>query len=113
MQLLVEGKIIYAYAPKIEFGVYDEPIEKWGMFDEYGNILYYAIDHGFTLVTDVELPSDFEEGKYFYENGKFVLNEDWQPYVPMPSTEERISELEAQNAMLMECVLEMSEIVYA
>lgn len=30
-----------------------------------------------------------------------------------PSAEERIAELEAQNAMLLECVLEMSEIVYA
>lgn len=32
---------------------------------------------------------------------------------PEPSAEERIAELEAQNAMLLECVLEMSEIVYA
>lgn len=34
-------------------------------------------------------------------------------YIPKPSAEERIAELEAQNAMLMSCVLEMSEIVYA
>lgn len=27
--------------------------------------------------------------------------------------QERIAELEAQNAMLMECILEMSEIIYA
>lgn len=32
---------------------------------------------------------------------------------PEPTAEERIAELEAQNAMLMECVLEMSEVVYA
>ena len=32
---------------------------------------------------------------------------------PVPTQEERIAELEAQNAMLMECLLEMSEIVYA
>ena len=30
-----------------------------------------------------------------------------------PTQEERIAELEAQNAMLMECLLEMSEVVYA
>lgn len=30
-----------------------------------------------------------------------------------PSPEERIAQLEAQNEMLMSCVLEMSEIVYA
>lgn len=30
-----------------------------------------------------------------------------------PTAEERIAELEAQNMMLMECLLEMSEVVYA
>ena len=30
-----------------------------------------------------------------------------------PTQEERIAELEAQNMMLMDCLLEMSEIVYA
>ena len=39
------------------------------------------------------------------------------PEIPTPETEptaeERIAELEMQNAMLMECVLEMSEVVYA
>jgi len=30
-----------------------------------------------------------------------------------PSTDERIAQLEQQNAMLTECLLEMSEIVYA
>ena len=32
---------------------------------------------------------------------------------PEPTAEERIAQLEAQNEMLMNCVLEMSEIVYA
>lgn len=32
---------------------------------------------------------------------------------PGPTAEERIAELEAQNEMLMACVLEMSEMVYA
>ena len=30
-----------------------------------------------------------------------------------PTAEERIAELEAQNTMLLECVLEMSEVIYA
>ena len=30
-----------------------------------------------------------------------------------PTTEERIAELEAQNEMLLQCILEMSETVYA
>lgn len=32
---------------------------------------------------------------------------------PGPTAEERIAELEAQNEMLLSCVLEMSEMVYA
>lgn len=31
----------------------------------------------------------------------------------VPSTEDRLKELESQNQMLMECLLEMSETVYA
>lgn len=101
MQILVDrSNYVVAYAPIIEFGVYDEPIEKWGMFDEEGRILYYAIDNFFTLVKDVTLPNDYEDGKYFYENGEFVLNEDWKPFVPEQSMEERIAELEKQLANL-------------
>lgn len=33
--------------------------------------------------------------------------------MPVPTTEERLKELESQNQMLMECLLEMSETVYA
>lgn len=33
--------------------------------------------------------------------------------VPVPTTEERLKELESQNQMLMECLMEMSETVYA
>ena len=32
---------------------------------------------------------------------------------PKPTTEEHIAQLEAQNEVLLECLLEMSEIVYA
>ena len=32
---------------------------------------------------------------------------------PKPSTDERVAQLEAQNETLLECLLEMSEIVYA
>ncbi len=32
---------------------------------------------------------------------------------PVPTTEDRLKELESQNQMLMECLLEMSETVYA
>lgn len=97
MKLLVSDKSIVEAAPNIEFGIYDEDIEKWKLSDEEGNLIYYAIDNGYTLVEGVELPSDYESGKYYYENGEFVLNEEWQPF---KSTEERIAELERQLANL-------------
>ena len=33
--------------------------------------------------------------------------------VPAPTNEERIAELEAKNQMLTQCLMEMSQIVYA
>lgn len=110
MRLLVKGKQIIAVAENISFGVFDEPREKWSICDAEGNTLYYILDDGFQLVEGVTLPDDYESGAYFYENGEFVLNEEWEPYV---STEDRIAELEAQNEMLKTCLLEISEIVYA
>ena len=32
---------------------------------------------------------------------------------PVPTSEERITELETQNQMLIECLMEISQIVYA
>ena len=104
MNLLVHEKHIIAIAQTITFGVFDEPIEKWGLFDEDGNVMYYALDHDFTLVENVELPSDYVDGKYFYENGEFILNENWAPYV---SPEERIAILETQNADSIEIEAEL------
>lgn len=41
------------------------------------------------------------------------MQEESRKPVPAPSTEERIAELEEQNAMLTECLLEISEIIYS
>lgn len=98
MKLLVKGSVIIAYAPNIEFGVYDEPIEKWKLADEFGKTMYYMIDNDFALVEDVELPSDYEDGKFLFEDGQFVENPEWEP--PLPSAEERIAELEKKVAEL-------------
>lgn len=100
MQVLVDSKynMIVAQAPKIVLGVYDETFEKWGLFDEDDRILMYVIDHEYTLYDDVVFPVDYVDGKYIFKDGKFILNEDWQP--PLPSNEERIAELERQLANL-------------
>lgn len=99
MQLLVHEKEIIVVAPKILYGVFDEPFEKWALQDNDGNLLMYVVDSGYTLVENVELPEDYEHGKYFYENDEFVLNEDWEMYKPLPSNEERIAQLEETVAI--------------
>ena len=101
MKLLVMKGHIVGIAENITFGIYDEDIEKWRLADENDNLMHYMIDSDFELVEDVTLPDDYEGGKYFYENGEFVLNEDWKPYV---STEERISILEEENVKLNEAI---------
>lgn len=98
MKALIKGNDIIAFAPNIEFGVYDEDFEKWKLSDEEGNLMFYAIDYGYTVADNVDIPSDYVYGKYLYEDGEFVLNEDWQP--PLPSTEERLAQLEEQLANL-------------
>lgn len=107
MDLLVKKKAISVKAEQI---VYNAEAMHWDVLDGVGTFLYAAADDGSVLVKNVTLPEDYEDGKYFYVNGRFVLNENWKPYV---STEERMAQLEAQNEMLLNCVLEMSEIIYA
>ena len=78
---------------------------------------------GYAVVPD-EMVTAIQETRGFCD---ITLNEDGTeivgftareiPDIPEapkePTAEERIAELEAQNEMLMNCVLEMSEVVYA
>ena len=61
-----------------------------------------------------ELPEG-DISEYRYVDGEFVHDPLPEPEQPEagPTNEERIAALEEENAMLMECLLEMSEIVYA
>lgn len=95
MKILIMGNRIVAEAENISFGIYDEPIEKWRIADAEDKVMYYILDNGFELVEDVTLPDDYRSGKYFYENGEFILNEEWKAYV---SLEEKIAEMEKKLA---------------
>ena len=108
--LLVRNNVIFAEAPNITFGIYDEDIEKWRLADENDNLMHYMIDSDFELVEDVTLPDDYEGGKYFYENGEFVLNTDWKPY---KSPEKRIEELEEQVAHMSDNIANWDDIAEA
>lgn len=48
---------------------------------------------------------------YTIEDGYF-LNPDYQPEPEPEPIEEKIAALEEQNQMLIDCILEMSEIIY-
>lgn len=99
MQILVKDNRIIEVAHNIVWGVFDEPIEKWALLNEQGDICLYVVDHGYTLIDGVELPEDFEYGKYFFEDGQFVLDEDWRPYVPEKVLSERVAQLEETVAI--------------
>lgn len=105
--LLIKNNKIVDAAPIIEFGIFDESFEKWRLADENNSIMYYMIDNQFTLVENVELPSDYEYDKYFYENGEFVLNEEWKPYV---SSEQRIETLEETVSIQAEQLIATDEV---
>ena len=96
MKILLNGKQIVAVAENISFGIYDELIEKWRIADAEDKVMYYVLDNGFELIEGVDIPEDYEPGKYFYD-GEFVLNKEWKPYV---SPEERIAAIEKQLANL-------------
>ena len=99
MDILVKGNLIMEVEPSISFGVF-EGEEKWRVKDgktDDSNVLYYILDDGFTLFENITLPDDFVRGKYFFENGEFVLNEEWKEY---KSPEQRIAELEEENEQL-------------
>ena len=65
------------------------------IIDERGIYRYKLVDGAVVERTREEMDADY------------VVPE------PKPSTDERVAQLEAQNEALMECLLEMSEIVYA
>ena len=91
MMILVKQGNIIAEAHEILFGLFDDTFEKWQLTDENGDLICYFVDDEYTTVKDVELPSDYVSGKYFYENGEFVLNENWKPY---RSPEQILAEIE-------------------
>lgn len=89
--LIKDNFFVADEATKIEFGIYDEPFEKWALFDENGAVMYYVIDDGYAVVdyNEADKPEDYVPGKYMYIDGEFVPNPDW--IEPEPSIEEKVS----------------------
>ncbi len=70
---------------------------------------YYEAEEAFLRTTEPisaeKIEADFD--------GFWSRAAAYDPHLPPSSDKERIAQLERQNAMLTECLLEMSEIVYA
>lgn len=130
MKILVNtaGHII-ASANDFSFGAWEDQdtvhgmvVRKWKAWDKSGNVIGYYIDENpraiigaetpcFSVFTVMALPEDFVTGKYLYLDGEFTLNPDWT--TPELSLQDRVTALETQNKMLISCILELSEAVYA
>ena len=91
-------------------------VTDWVQIDSgYGDRFHHAHGNYF------DKPLCDERGicRYKLVNGRPVertqeeMDADYVEPEPKPSTDERVAQLEAQNETLLECLLEMSEIVYA
>ena len=74
---------------------------------------WYRVPPAGAVTVPRELLPEGDVTQYRYEGGTFVY--DPLPETPEPvetTVPERVAELERQNAMLTECLLEMSGIVY-
>lgn len=80
------------------------------------------LDMGYFPVTYTDMPTDAPDGKHYESSWSQTDTEIVQvwtlvdnPAEPEPEVtqEERIEALESQNQMLVECLMEMSETVYA
>lgn len=83
--------------------------------DDTGRVCVSSPKNCLPGAVEVERPEGFDEisqHDWRLENGALV-NEPEETPEQKPSTEERVAQLEAQNETLLECLLEMSEIVYA
>ena len=93
-----------------------QDFSEWVLIDEGSGIKYDFCQNNY-----LEKPIKDERGIYRYKlvDGKPVertqeeMDADYVPPVSQPTDKERIAALEEENAVLLECLLEMSEVVYA
>ena len=79
-------------------------------------------EHGYLPVTYADMPTDAPDGQHYESSWSQTDTEIAQVWTLVDNTaepepevtqEERIEALESQNQMLVECLMEMSETVYA
>lgn len=101
----------------LEVKINDADLCRYGLILDENSRIVSAVAQRYAPVDAViveELP-DGDITEYLYVDGEYVYDPNPISPVPdpQPTQEERIAALEAQNETLLECLLEMSEIVYA
>lgn len=82
----------------IEYGVFDEPIEKWKVTNEI--CTFYVVGDCLECIEVESLPSDYIDGRYLYTEEKgFYKNDN---YIEPINTEDEMKRLMQENIELKE-----------
>ena len=96
MQLLTKGENIIGFGDSITYGIFDEDFPKWKVL--LNNVITYHIDmeKEYKVIDNIDnMPKDYRRGKYFFVDGKFILNPNWKPFL---TQEQRL--LNAENSII-------------
>lgn len=96
MYILVDDVYILASGDNIEFGVYDEPTEKWKVTK--GECSFYVLSDTCKVYEVENVPNDVDSGKYCYnETDGFYPNPD---YVEPFDIDAEVKRLKTENEEL-------------
>lgn len=99
--MAVNDKTVYA---KVSEGVFAEcsESEATNIWDQTNDIAYMKDDVTFET-TEVDIPEDFEFGKYLYVDGVFTKNPDWiEPPLPLDQQVQNLAAALAEQILLNE-----------
>lgn len=114
------NKLLCGYADhgdSLEIHINDADLVRHGLILDETNRIISAVAQRYAPA-DAIIVDDLPEGNphdYLFIDGEYVYDPlpVPEPSDPQPTQEERIQQLEEQNAMLTECILEMSGMLYA
>lgn len=109
--LKMQNNQFVVIANRFEFGVFDEPIEKWAAYDENDNVIIYVMPFDEMTVVEIkaDIPEDYDSSKYLYIDDEFVLNPEWvEPPMPVEIVVKGLSE---EVDLHSECLDEVAEII--
>lgn len=113
--LLNDNKVVVGY------GTFTEELTQYVVLTRNDNVSFNPDNYTYVEVEDSALPADINKYEEYYcytEEDGFYKNPNWSidliPYAKqVPLLKEENAKLKEQTSMLTECLLEMSEAVYA